>query len=398
MVDEMEWSMNRDIYFGKEDTEEESIFQAKESDMSEIFEHLRLTFSNWFVSKAVSPEFRTTIKKIIDARKLPLFERRKRLEVLLGPTILSWMDTTKPKGDQEGSLLRVDCRLQTEAPCPARCVWRQEAGNNVGACLLHSPKNIRLGGRMVNGPKLFMMRLLEELLRFPERKTQLLTGAVPHLVTLKEAVRIGEQYVLPENSLAWQDLLRMDWMETRKEKKKYFEEMGRSLPAAEERKEERKEKEVDEEEEVDTFAQPLPQALKDLFGATDPKLKHLVLLAAKAPETEPPLNPYLSPLGTSAGQLGMDEMSAYLDINAVKRLAVTVRRPILYIDLLIDPPEVLSYSVMRKIKTPIPYILVSTEEGPRVLSSSKSYYQDIKPEDMPAGLFTLYDERTGIRE
>jgi len=404
MVDEMEWSMNRDIYFGKEDTEEESIFQAKESDMSEIFEHLRLTFSNWFVSKAVSPEFRTTIKKIIDARKLPLFERRKRLEVLLGPTILSWMDTTKPKGDQEGSLLRVDCRLQTEAPCPARCVWRQEAGNNVGACLLHSPKNIRLGGRMVNGPKLFMMRLLEELLRFPERKTQLLTGAVPHLVTLKEAVRIGEQYVLPENSLAWQDLLRMDWMETRKEKKKYFEEMGRSLPVAEERKEEHKEREVDdgeeekEEEEVDTFAQPLPQALKDLFGATDPKLKHLVLLAAKAPETEPPLNPYLSPLGTSAGQLGMDEMSAYLDINAVKRLAVTVRRPILYIDLLIDPPEVLSYSVMRKIKTPIPYILVSTEEGPRVLSSSKSYYQDIKPEDMPAGLFTLYDERTGIRE
>ena len=397
MVDEMEWSMNRDIYFGKEETGEETIFQAKESDMTEIFEHLRLTFSNWFISKSVSPEFRTTIKKIIDARKLPLFERRKRLEVLLGPTILSWMDTAKPRGEQEGSLLRVDCRLQTEAPCPARCVWRQEAGNAVGACLLHSPKNFRLGGRLVNGPKLLMMRLLEELLRFPERKVQLLTGSVPHLVTLKEAVRIGEQYVLPENSLAWQDLLRLDWVESGKEKKKYFEEMSRNQRPAEEVKEEEKEAE-EEENEVETFAQPLPAKLKELFGADDPKGNSLVLLVAKVPETEPPLNPYLAPLGTSAGQLGMEEMSAYLDNNAVKRLALTARRPILYIDLIMDPAEVLSYGVLRKQKTPIPYILVSTEEGPRILSSSKSYYQDVKPEDMPAGLFTLYDERTGISE
>jgi hypothetical protein len=401
MVDEMEWSMNRDIYWGKTEDEEDSLFQAKESDMMEIFEHLRLTFSNWFTSKATSPEFRTTIKKIIDARKLPLFERRKRLEVLLGPTILSWMDTTKPKGEQEASLLRVDCRLQTEAPCPARCVWRQEAGNNVGACYLHSPKNYRLGGRMVNGPKLLMMRLLEELLRFPERKVQLLTGSVPHLVTLKEAVKIGEQYVLPENSLAWQDLLRLDWVQSGKEQKKYFEEMSRNKRPVEESKGESEETKTETEtetEETTTFAEPLPASLKELFGATDPKLQKLVLLKASVPETVPPLNPYLSPLGTGAGQLGMDENAAYLDNNAVKRLTLFTRRPILYIDMLMDPPEVLSYGVMRKQKTPIPYILVSTEDGPRVLSSSKSYYQDVKPEDMPIGLFTLYDERTGISE
>lgn len=397
MVDEMEWSMNRDIYFGNDDREDDTVFNAKESDMLEIFEHLRLTFSNWFTSKATSPEFRTTIKKIIDNRKLPLFERRKRLEVLLGPTILSWMDTQKPQGEQEGSLLRVDCRLQTEAPCPARCVWRQEAGSNVGACLLHSPKNIRLGGRLVNGPKMLMMRLLEELLRFPERKTQLLTGSVPHLVTLKEAVRIGEQYVLPENSLAWQDLLRIDWIATGKEKKKYFEEMSRSGPS-QEAKEEMKEEGEEEEDEAQTFALALPAKLKELFGAEDPKLKNLFLLVANIPETEPPLNPYLAPLGTSAGQLGMDEMSSYLDNNAVKRLTLTARRPIIYIDLIVDPPDVLSYSVLRKQKTPIPYILVNTEEGPRILSSSKSYYKDVKPEDMPAGLFSLYDERTGISE
>jgi hypothetical protein len=307
------------------------------------------------------------------------------------------MDTTKPKGEQEASLLRVDCRLQTEAPCPARCVWRQEAGNNVGACYLHSPKNYRLGGRMVNGPKLLMMRLLEELLRFPERKVQLLTGSVPHLVTLKEAVKIGEQYVLPENSLAWQDLLRLDWVQSGKEQKKYFEEMSRIKRPAEEAKEENKE-ENEESEETLTFAEPLPASLKELFGATDPKVKKLVLLKATVPDTVPPLNPYLSPLGTGAGQLGMDENAAYLDNNAVKRLTLFTRRPILYIDMLMDPPEVLSYGVMRKQKTPIPYILVSTEDGPRVLSSSKSYYQDVKPEDMPTGLFTLYDERTGISE
>ncbi|NBO59432.1 MAG: hypothetical protein EBU82_00510, partial [Flavobacteriia bacterium] len=110
-VEEMEWSMNREIYFGNpvnpcqtgseeemkamkaQRLKEQEFMKAKESDMNEIFEHLRLTFSNWFVSEEVSPDVRSQIKKIIDTDKLPVYEKRKRLEILLGTTVLSWMDT-----------------------------------------------------------------------------------------------------------------------------------------------------------------------------------------------------------------------------------------------------------------------------------------------------------------
>ena len=412
-VEEMEWSMNREIYFGNPSnpcqtsseeglkalkarvSKEEEFMKAKESDMHEIFEHLRLTFSNWFSSEEVSPDVRTQIKKIIDTDKLPVFEKRKRLEILLGPTILSWMDSESPKGGQEGSLLRVDCRLATQPSCSARCAWRQANSETVGRCYLHSPKQFSLGGRLVNGPLLLMRRLLEELLRFPERRKQLLSRSVTTLVALKEAVKIGQQYVLPESSLAWQDLLRLDWVESGKEMKRYYEEMTRK-ETEEERKEEAKEESKEEapaSEEPSLVGISLPEPLVELFGAEDPKTSKLYLLEAKIDETTPPLNPYLVPFGTSAAELGMEEESTVLDVKAVKRFALLARRPILYIDLVTDPPTVFAYSPARRLKTPVPYILVSTEDGPRVLSSSKTMMLDVKPEALPSALYELYDNR-----
>jgi hypothetical protein len=391
-VDEMEWSMNREIYFAPEkQVSDETVFKAHESDMREIFEHLRLSFSNWFSSEAASPTFRDQIKQIIDTPTLPLFEKRKRLEILLGPMILSWMDTTVAKGEVEGSLLRVDCRLEAKAPCPARCVWRKNEGDNIGRCYLHSPKELHLGGRLVNGPRLLMMRLLEELLRFPERRNQLLKAGVTTLVTLKDAVKIGEQYVLPENSIAWQDLLRLDWIEQGKELKKFYEEMSRQ-PGEGDSKEETK------EEESGLAVTPLPASLKDLFGPDDPKTQSLFLLQAETGAGTPPLNPYLVPLGTSAGELGMEEDSATLNRDAVKRLALHIRRPVLYINMESEPIDVMAFGPLKKQKSTIPFVLVSTADGPYLVSSSKKFPQDIKPEQMPALLKELYEDRVGIQE
>lgn len=391
-VDEMEWSMNREIYFASEKVpSDETVFRAQESDMREIFEHLRLTFSNWFSSEATSSEFRQQIKEIIDTSTLPLFEKRKRLEILLGPMILSWMDSETPKGEVEGSLLRVDCRLETGPVCPARCVWRQSANENIGHCYLHSPKQFHLGGRLVNGPRLLMLRLIEELLRFPERRQQLLKGNVTTLVALKDAVKIGEQYVLPENSLAWQDLLRLDWIEQGKETKKFYEEMSRQP-------DEEKAPTTESKENEGVFGSPLPERLAEVFGTDDRKTAGLFLVAAEVPEDTPPLNPYLVPFGTSAGELGMDEMSPDLNRDAVKRLTLHIRRPVIYIDLLADPVEVFAFGPLKKLKSAIPFLLVSTEDGPRVVSSSKKYLQDVRPEQMPEGLKTLYEDRISIQE
>lgn len=392
-VDEMEWAMNREIYFSSEkQVSDETVFRARETDMREIFEHLRLTFSNWFSSESASPEFRQQIKEIIDTPTLPLFEKRKRLEILLGPMILGWMDSTTPKGEVEGSLLRVDCRLEAEPPCPARCVWRKRNGDEVGRCYLHSPKDLHLGGRLVNGPRLLMLRLIEELLRFPERRQQLLQKGVTTLVTLKDAVKIGEQYVIPENSIAWQDLLRLDWMGQGKESKKFYEEMSRQPAEGEAAL-------ISEsKEESETRGEALPERLREVFGAEDPKIAGLSLLSAEVSADTPPLNPYLVPLGTSAGELGMEENSPYLNRDAIKRLTLFIRRPVLYIDLLADPVDVLAFAPLKKLKSPNPFILVSTEDGPRILSSSKKFPQDVKPDQMPEALKTLYEDRISIQE
>jgi hypothetical protein len=397
-VDEMEWSLNRAIYFGKKEDLSETIFDAKESDMQEIFEHLRLTFSNWFTGRSTTPELRNLIKKIIDDRTIPLFERRKRLEIILGPMILSWMDSRKPRGDQEGSLLRVDCLLQTQATCSARCSWRQAPGNNesIGQCLIHVPSELHLGARKVNGARLLMLRLLEELLRFPERKTQLLTGTVTTLVSLKEAVKIGEQYILPESSIAWQDLLRIDWIQSSKEQKRFYEELSgkqqerRELPR-EEAKEVEEVKE-EEEEEAPGFASPLPDALASMFGADDPKTRKLSLLAIPQEDAESPLAPYLTPLGISLFELDMPEDAQSLDENALRKITRLTKRPILYIELLTDPPQITGFSLLRKQKTSIPYIFVSTEDGMRVVSSAKDFLQLLQPNQIPVGLQRLLEE------
>lgn len=379
-VDEMEWSLNREIYFekkgvvGKDD--EETLLLAQEQDMKEIFEHLRLTFANWFGSDSVSDSFRTLIKKIIDDRMIPLFERRKRLEVLLGPTLLSWMDDRSPLRSSEGALLRVDCRLRTEPTCSGKCVWRQASDGAVGRCYLHTPQQYKVGRRMVDGKYLLMRRLVEELLRFPERKQQLLTGSVPTLVSLKDAIRIGDQYILPEGSIAWNDLLRLDWLEQAKETKKFFEEISRK-----ETEEERKE---EVEEVVSYKGIELPPQLKEFFGREDPKTSGLYLIRPASGDKS--LSPLLVPLGILAGDIEIEEGDPTMDEDAVKRLAAVAKRMIVFIDTTFDPPEVYAYKPQRGMKSPNPYVLIYIDEKPYLLSSAKAKLRDVRLELLPRNL------------
>lgn len=400
-VDEMEWRYNRDIVFDKGESIKD-ILMAEENEMEEIFQHLRLTFSNWFSGSSVETSSRQQIKDIIDNIKLPLFEKRKRLEILLGNTILSWMDTDVPTTGEKTSIVRVDCTLKTTQPtCSGRCAWRQSGPEGIGRCYLHSPKDFRLGGRRVNGPRLLMYRLLEELLRFPDRKRELVEKGVSTLVDLKDAVLIGDQYILPESSVAWYDLLRLDWIREAKEKKMYYEEMSRQeKEAIEQAVEEQGEEEALEEQEApssiqsteseaETISENLTDILKDLFGANDPKTKNLYLLEAKG-EPETPLLVYLQQLGTSPLELDLEEDVSTLTKEAIKKLAMFAEQPIIQINTIKDPPEVIAYAPAKKQRTPVPFILIITEDGPRLLSSSPSSPSYVQLKAMPKGLLNIY--------
>ena len=390
-VDQMEWSLNREFTYssGKEERlPEEQLLMANENEMNEVFEHLRLTFSNWFSSEEAGPEFRKQIESILFERKhdvlnppLPLFEKRKRLEILLAPVVLEWLDQSEDNEDRQqiASLLRVDCRLRAEASCSGICSWRQNEGQ--GRCLLHSPKRAHLGSREVNGPQLLFMRLLEELLRFPERRRQLLKGDVSTLVSIKEAIKIDDQWILPEGSVAWFDLLRLDWMPSGKEKKKFFEEMSANpsgRPAY--------------QDDV-APSQVLPPALVQLLGPEDEKVRGIFLYRAAEAAT---LLPYLTALGTSSVELGMPEEADSLSREAIKRLVRIVRHPVILIDLRTAEPTIMAYSNLREQKGGIPYIIVVTPEGPALLSSSALAPKAILPDAMPAGLLQIYQERTPI--
>jgi hypothetical protein len=388
----MEWSLNREFTYAstKEEREpEEKLLKANEQEMNEVFEHLRLTFSNWFSSEEAGPEFRKQIERILfDKRRdvlnppLPIYEKRKRLEILLAPVVLGWMDESADENKNElTSLLRVDCRLRAEASCTGFCKWRQDEGK--GKCLLHSPKKAFLGSREVNGPRLLFMRLLEELLRFPERRRQLLQKDVSTLIQTKDAIKVGDQWILPEGSVAWFDLLRLDWISTGKEKKKFYEELS-SQPSGR----------PSYQEEVGP-SELLPPKLLELLGPEDEKVRGIHLYRASQP-SEIPLLPYLTVLGTSPDSLGMPDDASELSVDAAKKLVRSINHPVIQINLRKEPPEVIAYSNLIEKKGGIPYILVITEEGPALLSSSIENPQAIRPDAMPEGLREIYDERIPI--
>lgn len=402
-VDEMEWRMNREIVFDKGKSIKD-ILLAEENDMEEIFQHLRLTFSNWISTKADAGT-RDQILGILDNERIPLFERRKRLEIVLGKEILSWMDTETATEGEKTSLVRVDCTLKTsKASCSGRCAWRQGGEEGTGKCYLHSPKGFKLGGRDVNGPSLLMNRLLEELLRFPDRRRELVQRGVSTLVELRDAILINDQYILPESSIAWYDLLRLEWLKEAKERKMFFEEMSRRerlpvpLPEPEALEEAvEAENEVESEGKIqstesvpEVIAEELPELLVNLFGATDPKVRNLYLVEAKGDPASPPLLVYLQQLGTSPEELGFAEDIPVLPKDGVKKLAFFASQPIIQIDLLKDPAEIIAYAPAKGQRTPVPYILIRTDDGPRLLSSSSSYYQAVQPSMMPRGLLDIY--------
>ena len=396
-VDEMEWTLNKEIAFPKlQKDPQEKLVKTQETDLEEIFQHLRLTFSKWITTEGLEG-IREQLETILFTRKdLPLFEKRKRLDILLGEEVDRWLgkegDSWPSLEDRDEQsvrkLLRVDCRVQAEATCTGRCAWRQGQGDIVGRCYLHSPRNARLGSRYVFGPTLLKLRLFEELLRFPERRQQLMKDKVSSLVSIQDAIQVNDQYILPETSLAWFDLLRLEWMKPTEEKKLFFEEMSGKPPAA------------GPPAAAATAAGPpataaaaepekLPRRLVALLGSEDPKTKAVFLFKQKS------LANFLPPLQISMEELGIPRDSAAFSKDSLKRLVSFLRQPVLQIDIRSDgEPNVMGLGLLRKQKINVPYIFILTSEGPALLSKKENYYQAVPPEDMPEGLFELFEDRT----
>jgi hypothetical protein len=156
--------------------------------------------------------------------RLQLWERRKRLQILLEPLIRTWLNPQDPFQPRE-TLLRIDCRkIEDKGQCDNYCSWKEGSG-----CLIHTPTSVDVGSErhVSDAPRFFVLRLLEELLRLPEKRRQLLEHDVSYLSAPKATTRIGDQLIIPEVNAQWYQLLIEETLPKPLEKPRHFEEHSR---------------------------------------------------------------------------------------------------------------------------------------------------------------------------
>lgn len=339
---DLEWEINKKLLGLSSDTKKD--MDAEETsltstDVSDIFEHLRITFAKWLSKKEDGGAIRNKLKEIIYNSAMKLADKRKELYTSLNALILSWFSDQPNKG--RPSIQRVDCTASTKDVCSGRCVWTVE-----NKCLIHTPKDTMSiettpGNKINVDIKYFLFfKLIEELLRFAAKRRELFEDNVSQIGIIDKRIQEGDQEILPENTAAWYERLRGDWVRSTEEKPKFFEEMSISpsheVPAANE----------------DTS---LPDPLAVYLGKDDPHTKSLRILRGTSTEL-------LSIIGyTGDIQLPMDQ-------SQIKTLSDTARISVGQIDLRSDPNPtgIFKQYLIKTLKSQY-FILVLLEEGPVLL-------------------------------
>jgi hypothetical protein len=315
-IDELVWTIDKELT--KEcGQDQELIRRSSYGDFEELYQQFRLMVSNWITDVRAGGEVRKGIEKIIFNENLPEYERRKRLFIFLSPTLLSWFYADNKRWEQPMTFLRKDCRvIDNKDSCSGTCYWNLSENGN-GKCLLHVHSKTELGDHEVSTPDLFTKRIIDELVRFPNRRKQLMKkGEVSKVSSIIEPIRQGDQYIIPESSPTWTNLLRLDWTKQIPEKPVYYEEMSRDV--------------IPEENEK-TPKGELPDSLKSLLGEE-------TLFRVKIPDApeNKPLLPFTAILGTSLSELGLDDNATTLTKENLAKYVKKTSKPIGLIDLRID--------------------------------------------------------------
>jgi hypothetical protein len=113
--------------------------KAKEFDiipetvLEEAYQHLRISFSEWLNSGTANSKTVLNQLLMLQSAKLPLFEIRRRADILLEPLIHNWLDVSEHKEALPVlSILRKNCIvLKSEASCEATpmCTWKLTASD-----------------------------------------------------------------------------------------------------------------------------------------------------------------------------------------------------------------------------------------------------------------------------
>jgi hypothetical protein len=177
-----------------------------EEQVAEAYQHLRLTFSNWLAGPRdpQGPATAAALSAIINLN-MPLYEKRKRADILLEPFIREWLQIELTQERKPLALLREDCLSLEQEACDARgaCSW------SGGRCMIHVPKR----EDATDPVRIFTARLSDELLRYSAKRREVLEQKVHAIRTPRGAVRIGDELFLSAKESAATILERLGFFE-----------------------------------------------------------------------------------------------------------------------------------------------------------------------------------------
>ena len=375
----VDWVMNTKLY--KETDSARGPQKISQVDIEEVYQHLRLTFSSWLVSNAAGGTTREFINSIISNKpknpmepRLPYYEKRKRLEIILSPIILKWLDSSDEFPEPGPALLRKNCIVQSEGKCDGHCIWKGSADK----CMIHVPKNPVLGKddeKSSDGKRLLILRLIDELINFPIKRTEVLENKVLRLAHLKKAIELksvdskGKESitkVYPEDSYDWFDLLRLYWARKTTEVPRFFEELSTDK--------------VPDRGEADTFKE-LPEDIAKLLGDTKLKLW-----------TGPEGNEWDGIFGV----LGLNkpaDMGSTLNGRQLVAVASEARANVVQLN---SQAAEQKYKVIVRSPTPAPneYIIFVIDQGKPYLliNPSRGYRKLLQTNDLTAEFIQLINE------
>jgi len=330
-IQEMEWTINRKIVRETANIVpgEENRLRLKE--FTEVYEHLRIRFSNWLHSVEDGGEFRDVIEDIIFRRDIPLFEKRKRMELILMPIMEEWISESDEDKPRQASLLRVDCFLRPHGECGGVCTWKEDANK----CLIHAPKSSPVEGTTASGGEVLMARLIDELLRYAGKRNQIFEQRVSQLAQIDAPIRDKDQFIIPEKSATWTELMRSDWAKDISEKPIFLEEMSQAAPVATEAAPVATEAAPVATEATDAVAADAvaaiaqPEELKVILGEGGERL-HLY------PSPTGNFTPFLALIGVSTADIGIGEDALKLDATTISAIVRRTGKPVIQINITPD--------------------------------------------------------------
>ncbi len=168
-IDELPWLS------GMSHAEEDAtaISSNPEELLEESYQHVRLSLGAWLNTAAGKP-YKKAIEDLRAKRaQLPLYELRKRMDLLLGPVVAKWLHVGDKGTVWDISTLRRNCLRLPRGQCDGACAWSTDEDT----CLIHTVATERFADPVF----VITARLADELMRTYEPAQQILTGSVARL-------------------------------------------------------------------------------------------------------------------------------------------------------------------------------------------------------------------------